>query len=275
MLEKPRLLDCLVLTPPTRKMQRNWNTMVVFLFMYLFAITVQVIMTFPHLPTWSIMLNLVLTTVSLVCLMILTVKQPGRLKPQTINFMTMLATLDCTQLCPECEILRTSRSRHCTICGYCVERFDHHCPWINNCVGVNNHTSFYIFITDIFLTLLTIFAQSFHLLILFFNTTGGQIPLSNFGHLLEVDPRRSFFLPSIAVLLAFTFFFLMPVGYLVLIQTGNFFKGKTTSERFSKSALAQSDDNFHRFLNSGIKNDRLILTETKYSLISDSSLPRR
>ncbi len=96
MLEKPRLLDCLVLTPPTRKMKRNWNTMVVFLLMYVFTISVQVFMTFPHLPTWSIMLNLVITAVSLVCLVISTVKQPGRLKPQTINFMTMLATLDCT-----------------------------------------------------------------------------------------------------------------------------------------------------------------------------------
>jgi hypothetical protein len=36
----------------------------------------------------------------------------------------------------------TQRSRHCYICKKCVERYDHHCPWINNCVGIKNHNCF-------------------------------------------------------------------------------------------------------------------------------------
>jgi len=44
--------------------------------------------------------------------------------------------------CTKCEIPRPERAKHCKICDTCVLRMDHHCPWINNCVGFNNHKFF-------------------------------------------------------------------------------------------------------------------------------------
>ena len=35
---------------------------------------------------------------------------------------------------------------HCNICDYCVEKFDHHCPWIGTCVGKKNYFFFMIYI---------------------------------------------------------------------------------------------------------------------------------
>mmetsp|Transcript_100406 Transcript_100406/g.199246 ORF Transcript_100406/g.199246 Transcript_100406/m.199246 type:complete len:435 (-) Transcript_100406:37-1341(-) len=44
--------------------------------------------------------------------------------------------------CQKCRQPRPERAHHCAICGMCVLRMDHHCPWINNCVGFNNHKFF-------------------------------------------------------------------------------------------------------------------------------------
>lgn len=71
---------------------------------------------------------------------------PGEIKPQ-IDFIKLLEIYeDIGQLCPECLVIRTVRSRHCNVCKRCVDRFDHHCNWINNCVGIRNHNVFLTYI---------------------------------------------------------------------------------------------------------------------------------
>jgi len=74
-------------------------------------------------------------------------RNPGYLKkPKDVTFMKILEEFDPVLLCPDCEVIRTDKSRHCSVCNRCVERFDHHCPWINNCVGTNNHGIFATFL---------------------------------------------------------------------------------------------------------------------------------
>ncbi len=57
------------------------------------------------------------------------------------------------KICFECVKRKPRRSYHCDICKVCIEQYDHHCTWINNCVGKKNIGRFILFIFFLILSL--------------------------------------------------------------------------------------------------------------------------
>jgi ankyrin repeat protein len=65
------------------------------------------------------------------------------------------------RFCLTCCDYRDLRTKHCSVCGKCCPNFDHHCGWVNNCIGKKNHRFF------VLMLLVNLIAEILHIQIIY------------------------------------------------------------------------------------------------------------
>mmetsp|Transcript_17121 Transcript_17121/g.28879 ORF Transcript_17121/g.28879 Transcript_17121/m.28879 type:complete len:326 (+) Transcript_17121:2768-3745(+) len=233
-------------TTPVQQVKKSSTTLQAYYVIFFLAFALKLLQVFTRLwnDQWVLVLvSLCFDLFSVTLHIVLACVDPGYLKNRSqIDFMQRLKIFDSSQLCPECETIRTSRSRHCIICHRCVDRYDHHCPWINNCVGVRNHNVFLLYILCQFVSVIITCSLGVLILVEYIEEPQATYESSLLYSQLErafglFD--EEFFLGSVGLVILLSFAFVIPLVKLISVQLANFFSGRTTNERFSRALMNQ------------------------------------
>ncbi|KAL8492899.1 hypothetical protein ACS0TY_024190 [Phlomoides rotata] len=160
-----------------------------------------------------------------------------------------LITGNWSQLCATCKIVRPLRAKHCSTCDRCVEQFDHHCPWVSNCIGKKNKWDFFLFLVLEVLAMLITGAVALTRVL-----TDPSAPSTFVAWLMHVGNHH---VGALAFLVA-DFFILSSVGVLTCQQATQIARNITTNEMLNMmrySYLRRPGGGFHNPYDHGCKKN--------------------
>uniref|UniRef100_A0A1I8GUR9 Palmitoyltransferase n=2 Tax=Macrostomum lignano TaxID=282301 RepID=A0A1I8GUR9_9PLAT len=115
--------------------------------------------------------------------------------------------------CSTCRFYRPPRCSHCSSCDRCIDTFDHHCPWVNNCIGRRNYRAFFFFLSSLTAHTISVLAASIYFVV------------QHRENLRQVGPIVAIVIVCVAGLLVF------PIAGLTGFHIYLISKGVTTNEQ--------------------------------------------
>ncbi|GLB44476.1 putative DHHC palmitoyltransferase family protein [Lyophyllum shimeji] len=125
--------------------------------------------------------------------------------------------------CPKDQIVKPHRTHHCRSCGTCILKYDHHCPWIGQCVGARNQKFFVNFVQAASVYTIYVFVT-----LIVFTVRSARSPQG------RVDPQRIVVIALAALLALFTTLLLLTHARLIWL-------GQTTLENLQARSMKERE----------------------------------
>lgn len=123
------------------------------------TVTIEVIMFFVVLPfvkgNFISLLNLSCFALAILTYLLIKYKSTTKIEYNELvrnetstNKLLVLVNhdVDITQYCFKCCVIQQQKQVHCYVCDKCVCGFDHHCFWLNKCIGKGNMVPYFLFL---------------------------------------------------------------------------------------------------------------------------------
>ncbi len=200
----------------------------------------------------------ILCTYAVICLLVLLFyiillkKNPGTSKKEANLLNLVMNQTDISLLCPLCVVEKTTpqnQYKHCSKCNICIENYDHHCYWINNCIGKNNFIYFLLLVSFLFAFNVYSFCLGFLSKIIFlcFSVLNEKTRNGNFFNiigigLLSIETIHFVKKLTCVYILLTTSLYMIPVGYTFFTNFKKLFTSKSRAQKSPESNSISSHE---------------------------------
>ncbi|KAF4979315.1 hypothetical protein FZEAL_4456 [Fusarium zealandicum] len=133
--------------------ERHWTVVIFFLLILSIAEYLYLPQVWPKIGAFTKFTAAITVVLPYLFLYLACSADPGYITPENHAYYLSLYPYDHAlfhpgHVCRTCRLLKPARSKHCSICGHCVAKADHHCIFINSCVGYGNQHYFVLLLAS-------------------------------------------------------------------------------------------------------------------------------